>query len=109
MARKAKVEKEIINEVENNENEVVINDSDVILEDVREFRMPLNEFVNVSLIPNIKTVYLFNLGGGDLYLVQESFTNKILIKPNEVKKLDGVDRIVLYSYSRPLVKVEQYK
>lgn len=111
MPRKSKINKELVSEtvVKNDMNEAVLNNSEAVLEDVREFRMPLNEFIHINLLPNIKSVNIFNLGGGDLYYIENDLNDKVLIKPNEVKKVDDVDKVILYSYSRPLVKIEQYR
>jgi hypothetical protein len=111
MPRKSKVDKELVSEtiVENNVDEIVTVNSSVVLADVKEFRMPLNEFIHINLLSDVKTVYICNIGGGDLYYIENSLDDKVLIKPNEIKKVDGVDKIILYSYSRPLVKIEQYK
>ena len=111
MARKSKVDKELVSEtiVENNINEVDENILNEALVDFKEFRMPLNEFVHINMLPGVKTVYVYNNGGGDLYYIENSLDDKVLIEPNEIKKIDGINKVILYSYSRPLVKIEQYK
>lgn len=83
------------------------------LELVRQekFRMNLLELFVVDLIPNVKRVVVKNLGGGDLYVSDSElkYDESDLVRPNTEKGFENPNMVIMYSFSRPLVVIEQYK
>lgn len=79
--------------------------------DKQEFRMNLHELFVVNLVQGVREVIVKNLGGGDLYVSNSElkYNDSDLVKPDSEKVFKNPDRVILYSFSRPLVAVEQYK
>ena len=79
--------------------------------DKQEFRMNLHELFVVNIVPGVKEVIVKNLGSGDLYANSSEikYEESDLVKPNSEKVFKNPESVLLYSFSRPAVSIEQYK